>query len=621
VFATYKLDYDNAFISARESPVGVKMTLTEKIEGALPSQEMRQAFFHEGWTDLKLTEKREERIQPASYEPGIEDRCWRVPDGFYPEPGVSVIESLRRLNPRERPEFKVTEENGIVAFQNHSLLFPLEGNWKVPQNFFVNASPKSTEGRMFNFARVIADGIPGYDSIQGPFEGKMYVLLKPLAFNNHVFPDFTFVQLRAYCRNQCVLSDAQLLRLIHQHNLVRHNGVPLPLDDIKVNNGLVLTADVEGKESDGVIGFKTRRNPEPIDRRVIGKIPWENYFDALLAPRDGKYDLKHGDFVLAQSWEWLKMTPTHAGVMDASRLEMMENRAHMAGYFDGNEFEGIATLEIPVIDAMSLWHRKLLCAVKYEEMRAIPDKEYHGAHQGQRFALIPKPMTRPDSAEIAGKTASEKEFIMYVDRATLFGKDHFDGFRLVNGADFRRRVLDNYNFGIKGSAELGKGLEADNSRKQPIAYTVFVDPVKKDIFAYQRASEKKNYSETRLFGNWSIGVGGHIRPSDKTDDPTDIVLASLHREVHREEVTHEGKRSEPSLIGYINADNARQVDSVHFGLLYVIEMNGTVRPKDAELRTGRMMPIAEFRRMMSDPQYEVEVWSKIAFAEIEKRYG
>ena len=597
------------------------MTITDVVEGALPSQEMRQAFFHEGWTDLKYSEDQERRIQPASYEPSIEDMCWRVPDGFHPEPGVSVLESLRRLNPRERPECKFSDTEGVVANKGFSYLFPLEGNWKLPPNFFIQASPKSTEGRMGNHVRVVADGIGSYDEAPMQFEGKLYALVKPLVFNNRVFPGFSFTQLRAYCKNQSILSDAQLRQLIHQHDLVKHDGEPIPIEKIKIDHGLILTADLEGRNSDGVVGFIARKNPDPVDRSKMRHYDWEPYFDALLAPQTRKYDLKEGDFVLVQSWEWVEMTDTHAGVMDDYRPKLMENRAHIAGYFDAKRFRGVATLEIPVKEGMPLWHRKEMCAVKYESMTAIPDKDYKGAHQNQRFALMPKPMKLPDSAEIAGKVASEKERIMYVDRANLFGKEHFNGFRSAESVDYRSRILEHGDFGIKGSAELGKGLEADNSKKQPIAYTVFVDPEKKEIFAYQRSSDKQSYSETRLFDNWSIGVGGHVRQSDKKENPKDPLHASLIREVHREEVDHVGDRSEPKLVGYINADNARMVDSVHFGMLHVIEMNGTVRPKDAELKTGRMMPISEFRKMMSDERYEVEVWSKIAFGVIERKYG
>jgi len=598
------------------------MALTDKIEGALASQEIRQAFFQDEWSGLNHTPEREKRIEPANYDIVTEDVCWRVPDGFKPDRGVPVLESLRRLNPRERPQHKISEQNGIVAYKDFSWLFPLEGTWKIPQNFFMRASPKSTEGRMGNLDRLVLDGIPKYDYIPPGFAGKMYVLVKPLAFNNLVFPGFPFNQLRAYCRKRWVLSDEELKMLINQRGLVKRNGVPIPVDELEFDNGLLLTADLTGENSEGVVGFRARSNPEPVDRRKERAIDWEHYFDALMAPRGGELQLKKPHLYLTQSWEWVEMTETHAGVMQYYRPDIMESRSNAAGYFDANKFKGIATLEIPNFNEdFTLHHRSPCCAIEVEQVRSTPDKQYRGKHLDQKFALVPKPMTLPDPAEIAGKVANEKELIMYVDRAKLFGSEYFEGFSSAERVDFYKRVLEHYDFGKRGSAELGTGLESDTSKKQPIAYVVFVNPQDKSVFTYIRASEKENYAETRLYGKLSIGAGGHVRVGDKREMPSEPLRASLHRECHKEEITINGTASEPKLLGYINDDNYSSVDAVHFGLLHVVEVNGTIAPNDAEIKEGRMVPITELRKMLGDKAYNVERWTQIAMPVIEKMYG
>ncbi|HSU72552.1 MAG TPA: 2'-deoxycytidine 5'-triphosphate deaminase, partial [Candidatus Binatia bacterium] len=579
--------------------------IDDRIEGALASQELRQALFKDGWTNLNVDEKRESCLQPANYDISVLDECWRVPNGFRPERSVSVVESLRRLHPRERIHYKIHEKDGMVLAPDFSYLFPAEGTWKIPKNFFIRASPKSTEGRMGNFDRLVADGVPKYDEVPAGFEGNLYVLVKPLIFFNRIFPGFAFNQLRAYCRNQCILNDGELVQLINQHGLVKRNGDNIHVRDLEFDNGLLLTADLEGVESDGLIGFRSRKNPDPVDRSVKRMIDWEHYFDPVLAPANGSLQLRKGELYLTQSREWLSMTATHAGVMPDYRTSIMENRAHIAGYFDANMFKGVATLEIPVLDEMVLHHGDPCCAVQFERVRAVPDKEYGGAHMSQKFALLPKPMKLPDPAEIAGKAANEKELIMYVDRAKLFEKEHFNGFHPVNGIDYRKRVLDHYAFGKRGNAKLGTGLESDNSKKQPIAYTVFVNPAEKRLFAYLRASEEAKYAETQLHGKWSIGVGGHVRPGDKVKMPEDPVFASLQREVYGEEITCKGEITEPKLVGYINDDAYKPVDSVHFGLLHVVETNGDVCPNDAEIKEGRMMTFPEFRAYLKDPKYEV----------------
>lgn len=600
---------------------GTVVSLTDKIEGALASQEIRQAFFKEGWTNLELTPEREDRIIPANYDITIEPECWRVPDGFLPERGVSVIESLRRLNPRDRPHYDVTPENGVVLVPGFSYLFPLEGTWNIPQNFFLKSSPKSTEGRMGNLNRIVADFTPKYDQVRGPFHGRMYVLLNPLVFANLVFPGFSSVQLRAYCKKQDVLSDDDLRRLIHQQSLVQRDGRPLSIDELELEDGLLLTADLEGRNTNGLVGFRARRNPDPIDRRKKGELlNWFDYFDPIIAPPSGSLDLRKGDFNLVQSREWVKMTPTHAGVMIDVRTSLMEDRAHIAGYFDANAFEGIATLEIPVSRERPLRHGDPCCVLQYESVRVLPDKPYTGRHMGQKFALMPKHFKSPDPADIAGKVANDRELIMYVDRAKLFGRDHFEGFCPAERVDFRKRTLDNYDFAKRGNAKLGTGLECDSSKKQPICYLAFVNPKEKTVFTYVRASEVEKYSETRLHGKVSIGIGGHTRIADKRTNSADPLQAGSDRELN-EEVELDSVLGPPQLVGYINADNALPVDAVHFGLFYVVKVNGPVRPKDAELKEGRMMKFDEVKAMMEDPKYAVETWTKIAFPVIEKMFS
>jgi dCTP deaminase len=375
-------------------------TLSDKIEGALASQEMRQAFFTDKWTDLKYSEEEEKRIQPGSYEPVNEGECWRVPDGFVPPPGVTVLEALKQLLPRDRQHYAMSETEGVTTYVGYSYLFPLQGNWNIPDNFFMRSSPKSTEGRMFNFVRLVADGISRYDDVRGPFKGKMYAMVRPLVFNNVIFPGFSQTQLRMYCRRQCVLPDSDLLRLINQHNLVKHDGKPIPVDELQFDNGLLLTADLKGEQSEGLVGFKALKNPDPVDRRKFREYDWQLYFDPVFAPKEGYLQQRKGEFYLTQSWEWVEMTDTQAGVMMDYRTNLMESRGHLAGYFDPKKFMGIATLETPVVEDMNIPHRRPTCAINYEEMRIMPDKRYEGKHLGQTFALVPKPMTLPTQEQI-----------------------------------------------------------------------------------------------------------------------------------------------------------------------------------------------------------------------------
>ena len=185
--------------------------------------------------------------------------------------------------------------------------------------------------------------------------------------------------------------------------------------------------------------------------------------------------------------------------------------------------------------------------------------------------------------------------IMVVPRAALFSQKAFEGF-MARG-DYEQLILQHALYMRRGDAE------TDPTHKQPIAYVVLVNRKEKKVFAYRRAAQDANYSERRLQGKWSWGIGGHVDHTDGKDNP---IRASMLRELD-EEVAATVENI--SVLGYINSE-ADDVSRVHFGILYVVETSGSVEPTAAEIATGRMMSITEIELLASSAN--VESWSLIA---------
>lgn len=187
----------------------------------------------------------------------------------------------------------------------------------------------------------------------------------------------------------------------------------------------------------------------------------------------------------------------------------------------------------------------------------------------------------------------EEELIMVIKKEKLFQEDYFQGFSSAKESDFKRKILDNYEY-LKR-----KDVENNENYKQPISYVMLVNE-NKSIFTYQRAIKDKHYTEKRLQGKWSIGIGGHVDQGDENEK--DPVERSVLREIE-EEVNTEIK--ELKLIGYIN-DDSNSVGRVHFGLLYLAEASGNVVPNDSEIKTDKMMQFEDLKNI------EMEDWSKIS---------
>jgi predicted NUDIX family phosphoesterase len=191
--------------------------------------------------------------------------------------------------------------------------------------------------------------------------------------------------------------------------------------------------------------------------------------------------------------------------------------------------------------------------------------------------------------------------IVVVPRDDLFRECRFEGFLPAGEYDFEARVRRYLRYASRAAAE------TDPSLKQPIAYCLIVNPTRKLVFAYRRASESRNYQEARLQGKWSWGVGGHIEKYDLADDP---IRASMLRELS-EEVTVPGE-VEVDVVGYIN-DDSNPVGQVHFGILYKVATEATdVIPNSPEMAWGGLVQLSRLEEILSSPECEVETWSRIA---------
>ena len=113
----------------------------------------------------------------------------------------------------------------------------------------------------------------------------------------------------------------------------------------------------------------------------------------------------------------------------------------------------------------------------------------------------------------------EKSFIGFAT------KEFHDYLSIINNPE-NQLFLDRYETSIIQE----KPAEEDLSYQQIIPYTIVVHNEK--IFLYERAPPGVN-TEERLASKLTIGVGGHIEPTDE-DEEENIVLTSLKREIQEE---------------------------------------------------------------------------------------
>ncbi|MBN2511598.1 MAG: hypothetical protein JXB18_01545, partial [Sedimentisphaerales bacterium] len=133
--------------------------------------------------------------------------------------------------------------------------------------------------------------------------------------------------------------------------------------------------------------------------------------------------------------------------------------------------------------------------------------------------------------------------------------------------------------------------EKDPSFKQIIPYVLMACDGK--YLSYVRG---KRAGETRLVGNRSIGIGGHINPTDDMalfGDFYETYLNAVKREVE-EEVTVSTKFTN-QIVALLN-DDSNEVGSVHLGVVHLWTLNAPeVARREQMITQMAFMSLPELR--------------------------
>ena len=154
--------------------------------------------------------------------------------------------------------------------------------------------------------------------------------------------------------------------------------------------------------------------------------------------------------------------------------------------------------------------------------------------------------------------------------------------------------------------------EQDPSHKQLIPYVLIKCGDK--YLTYVRG---KRAGETRLVGNRSIGIGGHINPVDNEVplfgiDYREIYNNAVQREVD-EEINIEGSRSD-RIVALLN-DDTNEVGAVHLGVVHVLTVDNENVTRNEQMITQLEFKTLEELHAVRD---EMETWSQLCLDGLEK---
>jgi predicted NUDIX family phosphoesterase len=187
-----------------------------------------------------------------------------------------------------------------------------------------------------------------------------------------------------------------------------------------------------------------------------------------------------------------------------------------------------------------------------------------------------------------------QEAVLVLPRRDVPGGCDFTGVRAADDSDLgalRGAVTAFGRFMPRALAE------EDPSFKQLIPYVVVRDGPR--VFMTERTTAG---GDTRLHGKASIGVGGHLNPVDRGQDP---LMDGLRREWSEELETD--WEPEFRLVGLLN-DDGNSVGAVHVGVVFTVEADGReVSVREHDKLVGRWATLDEVRAVWD----RLETWSQL----------
>lgn len=355
-------------------------------EGALPRQILKE-LVRQGM----ISDVTEKSIGPASVDLTLSDVCYRVSE-------FPILAQGERIQDLVNAREWCTPHNLSDPLEvGRTYLAKLNQRLRLPDSVYGFSNPRSKSGRHDLLVRMLADGVPCFDSATpGGYIGDLWVLVSPSSFPVIIPPGEAVNQLRLFNRDTR-LSRKEIKREYTKKIplLYDHAGEQIPFDSLHQGIGegdsLILTLELDGD----IAGWECRGTEKILDYRR-GKGFYKSHVSQFFTPIPStkEMELRPDSFYILTTREHVLVPPWLACEMVAMDERYGEFRSHYAGYIDpgwgfgqNGEVHGRQlTLEVrPFGRPMVLRNHQPIARIKFERVAGVPDMHYDSAEKGSDF--------------------------------------------------------------------------------------------------------------------------------------------------------------------------------------------------------------------------------------------
>lgn len=341
--------------------------------GALPAQTLH-TYIREGIINGADVHN----VSPASLDLSLSDEAYEITGLLLPRVGEKIEDVLPLMGAQA-----VSIADPLQCGKMY--LVRLNESLELPQDVYGYCNPKSSTGRLDIHVRVLADGVPRYDSVTPKgYEGALWLAIHPKSFGVQVHQGTPLTQLRLFT-GDTRFSDTDLREALEKYQLVygEVEDRPLPYEELVTHDkdgALILTAMI----GDGVCGYECIADREQVlDVNRIEGYKATDFFKPIYA-ENGILRLRHDRFYILSGAERVRIPPTLASEMMPIDERSGDFRSHYAGFLDpgwgwGADGKGLGrpfTLEVRPFEDLVVRKGQPIAKIKFEKMIAEPEIHY-----------------------------------------------------------------------------------------------------------------------------------------------------------------------------------------------------------------------------------------------------
>jgi dCTP deaminase len=355
--------------------------------GAIPSQliaEMCSAGYVQNSNPACLS--------PSSLDLTITDQCFRMRGSYLPRKGERIDSIITHGSLYKHSLDRPLEIDGTY-------LIKITETLNLPQGIHATSNSKSSSGRINLRTRLLANGIPRFDSIPAGYSGDLWIEIVPKSFPVLLHPGDRLNQIRFF-HGEAKMSDLEHRMLYDKYHLLRDaTHAPITPTEDTFSGGITMSIDISSHTPIGWIARPTAWSI--LDTARYDHDP-RDFFEPLYPTKTGELVLRHGGFYILVTKEGCIVPPSLAAEMVAYDPTKGEFRSHFAGFFDPGwgwtekeETRGWqAVLEIATHGQdVIIRDNQPICVMIYERLITRPDKLYsqdeqsnYRAQQGPKLA-------------------------------------------------------------------------------------------------------------------------------------------------------------------------------------------------------------------------------------------